>query len=69
MNAGLLLFLFLPFLLSLFGRGRGHPPVLCFFSGVMAVLLTAEPHRAALAWTLGLAIAVVSLRERFSPPV
>ncbi len=70
MTPGMILLFFLPFLLSLFGGSRrGYPRALCLLSGVMTMLLSVEPYRAALPWTLGMLIAVVSLRERFCPPV
>ena len=69
MTPGILLVLFLPFLLSLFGGQRGNPRTLCLLSGVLAMLLSVEPYRVLLPWSFGMAVAVVSLRERFCPPV
>ena len=58
-----LLVLMLPFLLSLAGQA-GTPKVLCLVTSVLALLLSVEPYRALLPWTVGMAIAVISVRER-----
>jgi hypothetical protein len=63
MTAGWLLLLFLPFLVSLFGKAL-MPRMLCFVCSVMAMLLGVSPYEAMLPWTLGMAIAVISVRER-----
>jgi hypothetical protein len=63
MTAGWLLFLFLPFLVSLLGKAQ-MPLVLCFVLSGLAVLLSVVPYNAVLPWTLGMAIAVISVRER-----
>jgi hypothetical protein len=63
MTAGSLLLLFLPFWLSLFGKAL-MPRVLCFVTSGLAVLLSVQPWSAVLPWTLGMAIAVISVRER-----
>jgi hypothetical protein len=65
MTAGLVLFLFLPFLLSLIGKAQ-MPRVLCLVASGIALLLSVEPWSAALPWTLGMAIAAISVRERAS---
>jgi len=62
-TASMLLILFLPFLLSLAGKA-GTPKVLCLVTSVMALLLSVEPYRAGLPWIAGMAIAIVSIRER-----
>jgi hypothetical protein len=62
-TAGTLLILFLPFLLSLAGKA-GTPKVLCLVTSILALLLSVEPYRAVLPWIAGMAIAVVSVRER-----
>ena len=62
--AATLLLLFLPFLLSL-ATQVAMPKVLCFVSSVLALLLSVEPYQAVLPWTLGMAIAVISVWERF----
>jgi hypothetical protein len=62
--AGTLLVLFLPFLLSLLGQA-GLPKVLCLVTSLLALLLSVEPYRALLPWGVGMAIAVISVRERF----
>jgi hypothetical protein len=63
-TAGLLLLTFMPFLVSLAGKVT-QPKVLCFVCSLMALLLSIEPYRAVLPWTLGMAIAVIAVRERF----
>ena len=63
MNAGTLLVLFLPFLLSLAGQA-GQPKMLCLVTSLLALLLSFDPYRAALPWAVGMAIAVISVRER-----
>jgi hypothetical protein len=63
-TAGMLLLMFLPFLVSLAGQ-PGTPMVLCFVSSLLAMLLSVEPYRAELPWCLGMAIAVISVREKF----
>jgi hypothetical protein len=64
MTAGTLLVLFLPFLLSLAGQA-GTPRVLCFVTSVLAMLLSVREFGAVLPWCIGMAIAVISVRERF----
>jgi hypothetical protein len=59
----MLLVLFLPFLLSLAAKAR-TPKVICLWTSVLALLLSVEPYRAAQAWAIGMAIAVISVRER-----
>jgi hypothetical protein len=63
MTTGWLLLLFLPFWLSLLGKAL-MPRVLCFVTGLLAVLLSVQPWSAVLPWTLGMAIAVIAVRER-----
>jgi hypothetical protein len=63
-TAAVLLLAFMPFLVSLAGRAT-QPKVLCFVCGLMALLLSIEPCRAVLPWGLGMAIAVIAVRERF----
>ncbi len=63
MTAGWLLFFFLPFLVSLFGKAQ-MPRLLCFVCSVMAMLLSVVPYHSVLPWTLGMAIAVIAVRER-----
>jgi hypothetical protein len=62
-TAGMLLIMFLPFLVSLAGQ-PGTPKVLCFVSSMLAMLLSVEPYRAELPWCVGMAIAVISVREK-----
>ena len=66
-SAGLLLLIFMPFLISLVGRAT-QPKVLCFVASLMALLLSLEPCRAMLPWGLGMAIAVIAVRARFAAP-
>jgi hypothetical protein len=63
-TVGLLLVTFLPFLVSLAGK-VSQPKALCFVCSLMALLLSVEPYRAVLPWMLGMAIAVMAVRERF----
>ncbi|QWG25444.1 hypothetical protein KMZ93_11490 [Bradyrhizobium sediminis] len=58
-----LLVLLLPSLLSLAGQGA-MPKVLCLVSSILALLLSVEPFGAVLPWVVGMAIAVLSVRER-----
>jgi len=62
MSAGILLIVLLPFLLALAGRA-GTPKMLCLVASLLALLLSFDPYRAALPWAIGMAIAVISLRE------
>jgi hypothetical protein len=64
MSAGMILLLFLPFLLSLAGLHRSTPIGVCLVSSIMAMLLSVEPGRALLPWGLGMLVAAVSIRER-----
>ena len=63
MIAGMLLLSFLPFLISLFGRAP-MPRMLCSVCGLLTMLLSVVPYEALLPWTLGMAIAVMSVCER-----
>jgi hypothetical protein len=63
-TAAVVLFTFMPFLVSLAARVT-QPKVLCFVCSLMALLLSIEPHRAMLPWGLGMAIAAIAVRERF----
>ena len=40
------------------------PKVLCLVTSLLTLLLSLEPHRALLPWAVGMAIALVSVRER-----
>ena len=62
-TAGMLPVLFLPLLLSLAGQG-GTPKMLCLTASVLALLVSVQPYAAVLPWTLGMAIAVIAVRER-----
>ncbi|MCK1652282.1 hypothetical protein IVA88_12660 [Bradyrhizobium sp. 149] len=53
----------MPFLLVLTSRtGKAIAP--CLLASVFTVLLGGEPHRAVMAWCVGILIAAVALRER-----
>jgi hypothetical protein len=62
---GTFLLLMLPFLLSLAGQ-PGIPKLLCLVTSLLAVLLSVEAYAAILPWLAGMAIAVISVRERLS---
>jgi hypothetical protein len=62
--AGTLLILFLPFLLSLAVQAA-MPKVLCLVTSILALLLSVDKYAALLPWSIGMAIAVISVRERF----
>jgi hypothetical protein len=61
--AGKLLILFLPFLLSLFGRGA-MAKMLCLVTSILALLLSVRDYGAVLPWVIGMLIAGVSVWER-----
>ncbi|AWM04761.1 hypothetical protein [Bradyrhizobium amphicarpaeae] len=53
----------MPFLLALTSlSGRAIVP--CLLTSIVTVLLGGEPHRAVVAWCIGMLIAAVALRER-----
>jgi hypothetical protein len=53
----------MPLLLALMSRtGKAIAP--CLLASAFTVLLGGEPHRAVLAWCIGMLIAAVALRER-----
>ncbi|MBR0721740.1 hypothetical protein [Bradyrhizobium manausense] len=53
----------LPFLLSLASRtGKAIAP--CLLTSILTVLLGGDPHRAVVAWCVGVLIAAVAVRER-----
>jgi hypothetical protein len=58
-----LFILFLPFLVSL-AANVATPKMLCFVASMVALLLSTTLYSAVLPWALGMAIAVISLRER-----
>ncbi len=53
----------MPFLFSLMSRS-GKAIVPCLLTSFFTVLLGAEPHRAVVAWCVGMLIAAVAFRER-----
>jgi hypothetical protein len=57
-----LFILFLPFLLSLFGRS-GMAQMLCLLSGVLGLLLSVREYGSVLRWVLGMLIAGTSVWE------
>ena len=63
MTALALFILFLPFLLSLLGRGA-MAKMLCLLSSVLGLLLSVTVYGAVLPWLLGMIIAVVAVWER-----
>ncbi|KQT03428.1 MAG: hypothetical protein ACOY3N_31890 [Bradyrhizobium sp.] len=53
----------IPFLVALMSRtGKAIAP--CLLASIFTVLLGEEPHRAVVAWCIGMLIAAVALRER-----
>ena len=53
----------MPFLVSLISRNsKAIAP--CLLASIVTVLLGGEPHRAVMAWCVGIMIAAVALRER-----
>ncbi|HXH42367.1 MAG TPA: hypothetical protein VNK51_00805 [Bradyrhizobium sp.] len=53
----------MPFLLALMSRiGKAVAP--CLLASLFTVLLRGEPHRAVVAWCVGMLVAAVALRER-----
>jgi len=62
-TAGMLLVLFLPFLLSLAGQS-GMAKMLCLMTSVLGLLLSVEEYGAVVPWVLGMMIAGVSVWER-----
>ena len=63
-TVGIWVILFWPFLLSLAGKST-EPKLLCFFLSAMALLFSPDPYSAVLPWALGMAIALLTLHERF----
>ncbi|MBB4368945.1 hypothetical protein GGD63_001724 [Bradyrhizobium sp. cir1] len=53
----------LPFLLSLASR-NSNAIAPCLVTSIFTVLLAEEPHRAVVAWCVGVLIAAVAFRER-----
>jgi hypothetical protein len=62
-TAGWLFILFLSFLVALAAK-VAIPKVLCLVASTLALLLSVQPYSAVLPWTLGMAIAVIAVRER-----
>jgi hypothetical protein len=62
-TAGLLVLLFLPFLLSLAARPV-MPKILCLETSVLALLFSQDIYRVVLCWAVGMAIAVISVHDR-----
>jgi len=59
----MLLILFLPFMLSLVGRG-GMAKMLTLITSVLALLLSVRQYGAVLPWATGMIIALASVWER-----
>jgi ABC-type transport system involved in cytochrome bd biosynthesis fused ATPase/permease subunit len=53
----------MPFLVSLVSR-NGKAIAACLLASIVTVLLGGEPHRAVMAWSMGILIAAVALRAR-----
>ena len=64
MTTATYLFLCLPLLLSLAGRGA-VPKVLGLVSSAFAILLSVEPGGALLPWAVGMILGTVAVLERF----
>jgi hypothetical protein len=62
-TAGLLVLLFLPFLLSLAARPV-IPKILCLETSVLALLFSQDIYRVVLCWAVGMMIAVISVHDR-----
>ncbi|WP_407118738.1 hypothetical protein [Bradyrhizobium sp. LMG 9283] len=63
MNALQIAIAAMPFLVALMSRtGKAIAP--CLLASLFTVLLGGEPHRAVVAWCVGMLIAAVALRER-----
>ena len=54
---------FLPFLIALAGRG-GMAKMLTLITSVLGLLLSVREYGAVLPWIAGMAIALISVRER-----
>ena len=61
---GVLLIIFLPFLVSLFGHGSVAKTV-ALVASMLALLLSVEEYGAVFPWVLGMIVAAVSVWERF----
>ena len=59
---GMLLVLFLPFVLSLAGKAA-TPKVICLVTSILSLLLSVEPQGAVLPWLIGMLISVMSVWE------
>jgi len=60
-TAGLIVLLFLPFLLSLFGTAA-IPKMLCLVASLIAALLAVKFYIAVVPWLAGMAVAGISVR-------
>ena len=63
MTAVEILILFLPLLVSLAGQG-GMAKMLCLVTSILAMLLSVREYGAVLPWVVGMAVAVVAVREK-----
>ena len=62
-TTGTLLIIFLPFLLSLFGKSA-QAKMLCLISSILGLLLSVEQYGAVMPWVLGMIVVAVSVWER-----
>jgi len=62
-DAGSILILLLPFLLSLAGQGS-MAKMLCLLSSVIALLLSVREYGAVLPWLMGMIVSGVAVWER-----
>lgn len=62
-DAGFILILFLPFLLSLAGQSS-MAKMLCLITSALSLLLSVREYGAVLPWVLGMIVSGVSVRER-----
>ena len=60
---GVLLIIFLPFLVSLFGQSV-QAKMLCLITSILGLLLSVEEYGAVMPWVLGMIVAAVSVWER-----
>ena len=66
-TVGTLVAPFLPFLLSLAGRG-GMAKMICLVTSILALLLSVREYAALLPWIVGMLISGVSVWERTRQP-
>lgn len=64
MTVSIILIAAFPFLLSLLSRASVAITT-CLVTSLLTLLLSVDPGRASLAWSLGMLLAAVAVRERF----